>query len=89
MTDPRKQLRLEIERQQRIIKKLGGFTFEELYEYVNIVEAERDRYKLALENCYALARAKLRRPSRTGDWPDVIRFCQGAGLASTILRRKR
>src|SRR5690606_19772445 len=41
---------------------------------------------LALQNCRALATAKLHNPARKGDWADVLRFCAAAGVSGSILR---
>lgn len=41
---------------------------------------------LALRNCLALARAKMRNPNRPGGWEDVVRFCGAAGVAPDVLR---
>lgn len=41
---------------------------------------------LALQNCRALALAKVNNPARRGDWADVLRFCSAAGVSGSILR---
>lgn len=41
---------------------------------------------LALQNCRALALAKVNNPNRKGGWEDVLRFCSAAGVSGSILR---
>ena len=41
---------------------------------------------LALQNCRALATAKVHNPHRNGDWNDVLRLCAAAGVSGSIMR---
>jgi len=59
------------------------------------VEGERDRYRLALENCYMMARRNIVRLGNSADksllpeidkWGHIARFCEEAGLKSSPLR---
>lgn len=66
---------------------------EQLEDYSDRLKEEFDtidKLKLALENCYILARRQRRNfADDTADaisWDHIIRFCEAAGCKSSILR---